>query len=298
MVNMALFTSTPEHEINANLESKWRTYKSRMGALVGLFGLGIIIILAVVGLFLDESNLASNQVQLTPPSWNEAGSSTNLLGTDLAGRDIFTRLLKGAPLTLGISILSVSFALVVGTLLGLLAGFYRRYVQLLIMRTMDVIFAIPSLILAIIVVMMLGKGLFNAGLAVALVLIPNFVRTTMTHVIDEMQKPYVAAARLDGAHPIRILLSSVFPNIAAPLTLQTTIALSTAVIDIALLGFLGLGAQAPLPEWGVMLSEARTSMHIAPWAVTIPGLAILITVICINFIGDGLNRVINHKLRH
>ncbi|NNJ72321.1 MAG: ABC transporter permease, partial [Enterobacterales bacterium] len=220
------------------------------------------------------------------------------LGTDLAGRDIFVRLLKGAPLTLGISVLSVSFALVVGTLLGLLAGFYRGYVQLLIMRTMDVIFAIPSLILAIVVVMILGKGLFNAGLAVALVLIPNFVRTTMTHVIDEMQKPYVAAARLDGAHPIRILLSSVFPNIAAPLTLQTTIALSTAVIDIALLGFLGLGAQPPLPEWGVMLSEARTSMHIAPWAVTIPGLAILITVICINFIGDGLNRVINHKLRH
>ena len=120
----------------------------------------------------------------------------------------------------------------------------------------------------------------------------------MTYVIEEMDKPYVAAARLDGAHPGRILLSSVFPNIAAPLTLQTTIALSTAIVDIALLGFLGLGAQPPLPEWGVMLSEARTSMHIAPWAVTIPGLAILFTVICINFIGDGLNRVINQKLRH
>ena len=298
MVNIALFSSGSEHELGSKLESKWRIYKSRTGAVIGLFGLCLIMLLAIAGASLDSSLQPGEQLQLIPPSWAEGGGASHLLGTDLAGRDIFARLLQGAPLTIGTSILSVTFALTMGVILGLLAGFYRSHAQLLIMRTMDVIFAIPSLVLALVVVAILGNGLFNAGLAVALALLPNFVRITMTHVIDEMQKPYVEAARLDGAHPVRILLFSVFPNIAAPLTLQTTIALSTAIIDIALLGFLGLGAQAPLPEWGVMLSEARTSMHIAPWAVTIPGLAILFTVICINFIGDGLNRVINQKLRH
>jgi len=297
MVSVQLYSQSSAQE-NSGLQSRWAIFSSKSSAVLGLLILCIIFILSLSSLFIDSSNTNSLSTQLIPPSWHEQGTSEHLLGTDLLGRDIFSRLLEGAPLTFGISLLSVTFALLVGVGLGLVAAFYRKHVQLAVMRSMDIIFAIPSLVLAIIVVSILGPGLVNAGLAVAIVLLPNFVRTTISHVIEEMNKAYVDAAKLDGATPSRILLKSVFPNVAAPLTLQTTIALSTAIVDIAALGFLGLGAQAPQPEWGAMLAEARTSMHIAPWVVTLPGLAILITVLSINFFGDGLNRIINNKMRH
>ena len=291
MDNIQLFSHSPLGQASV-MESRWTIYRSRTSAMIGLIGLLIIMVLSITGSFMDNPEQAE---QLLAPAWHPTGTTAHLLGTDLVGRDIFIRLLQGAKLTLGTSLLSVSVALIIGCGLGLMAAYFRGYVQLIVMRTMDVIFAIPSLVLAIIVVAILGPGLVNAGIAVGIVLLPNFVRTTTRHVIEEMQKPYVDAARLDGAIPIRILFKSVFPNISAPLILQTTIALSTAIIEIALLGFLGLGAQAPSPEWGMMLAEARTSMHIAPWAVTAPGLAIMITVLLINFIGDGLRDALDPK---
>jgi dipeptide transport system permease protein len=295
MVNIQLFSHPSNISRDSMIESRWTIYSSTTSAMIGLIGLSLITLLAIAGAFMENPSQAG---QLLPPLWHESGTTRHILGTDLVGRDIFTRLVQGAPLTLGTSVISVTFALIIGVGLGLIAAYFRGYVQLLVMRTMDIVFAIPSLVLAIIVVAILGPGLVNAGIAVGIVLLPNFVRTTTSHVIEEMQKPYVDAALLDGASPMRILFKSVFPNISAPLILTTTIALSTAIIEIALLGFLGLGAQSPSPEWGIMLAEARTSMHIAPWAVTAPGLAIMITVLFINFIGDGLNRVINQKKRY
>jgi len=219
------------------------------------------------------------------------------LGTDILGRDVFSRLLTGASLTLGTATLVVILALLIGIPLGIIAANFRGPLQLFIMRIMDIILAVPSLVLSIIVVAILGTGLDNAGIAVTLVLVPNFVLLTRSYILEELAKPYVAAARLDGARPDRILLKIILPNVAAPLIIQTTISLSTAIVDIAALGFLGLGAQAPLPEWGSMLSEARTSMYAAPWAITTPGLAILVTVLSINLVGDGLNTAINTKSR-
>ncbi len=291
MLNIPLFNSQPDSDFS-QLESRWATYRSNSVAMFGLFGLSIIIILALVGLFTSSS---PEDAQLIPPAWHDAGVSNHLLGTDLVGRDIFTRLVQGASLTIGTSFISVFAALLIGVGLGILAAYHRGFTLLVIMRSMDIIFAIPSLVLAIIVVSLLGSGLVNAGIAVSIVLMPNFVRTTVKHIEQELQRAYVQAARLDGASPARILLRSIFPNITAPLVLQTTIALSTAIVEIALLGFLGLGAQSPSPEWGTMLFEARTSMHIAPWAVTMPGIAILFSVLCINFIGDGLSRVIRQR---
>ena len=278
--------------------SNWVIFKHDRGAFFGLVILIIILVLAIFSPFITvDPNSQDAIAHLIPPSWQQDGTPDHLLGTDILGRDLFSRLLNGASLTIGTSMIAVSLALAIGVTLGIFAATLRSPIQLLIMRIMDIILAIPSLVLSIIVVAILGTGLVNAGIAVTLVLVPNFTRLTRSYVLEELSKPYVDAAKLDGAKPLRILLKIIFPNISGPLTIQTTISLSTAIIDIAALGFLGLGAQSPLPEWGSMLSEARTSMYIAPWAVATPGIAILLTVYCINLVGDGLNTAINSKLR-
>jgi len=278
--------------------SDWAIFKHDTGARFGLFVLAIIFILSISSSIISENpSLQDSSAHLIPPSWQKDGTPDHLLGTDMLGRDLFSRLLNGASLTIGTAIVSVSFALLIGIALGVFSATLRGNAQLLVMRTIDVILAIPSLILSIIVVAILGTGLVNAGIAVSLVLLPNFVRLTNSYIIEELAKPYVDAARLDGAKSRRILLNIILPNITAPLVIQTTIAISTAIVDIAALGFLGLGAQPPLPEWGSMLSEARTSMYLAPWSVAIPGFAILLTVFCINLVGDGLNSAINSKSR-
>lgn len=278
--------------------SGWFIFQKDTSAIIGLMIFITIIVLSILNpMISSDPYLQDANARLIPPSWHPLGTPDHLLGTDNLGRDLFSRLMKGASLTIGTALIVVVFALFSGISLGVLAATFRGSVQLVIMRVMDVILAIPSLVLSIIVVAVLGLGLVNAGIAVTLVLIPNFVRLTRSYVIEELEKPYVAAARLDGARQGRILFKIILPNVTAPLVAQTTISFSTAIIDIAALGFLGLGAQAPLPEWGSMLSEARTSMYVAPWAVATPGLAILITVLSINLVGDGLNSVINSKSR-
>ncbi len=278
--------------------SDWAIFTHDNGARFGALILAIIFIMTIFSSIISEDpSLRDAGAQLIPPSWQENGTPDYLLGTDMLGRDLFSRLLNGAYLTIGTAMISVSIALIIGITLGVFSAVLRGSAQLLVMRTIDIILAIPSLILSIIVVAILGYGLVNAGIAVSLVLLPNFVRLTNSYIIEELSKPYVDAARLDGAKSGRILLNIIFPNVTAPLVIQTTIALSTAIIDIAALGFLGLGAQPPLPEWGSMLYEARTSMYIAPWSVAIPGFAILLTVFCINLVGDGLNSAINSKSR-
>ena len=270
-------------------ESNWLIFQTNKPALFSLLGFMLIMLFALVGAFISDH---AQGEPLLPPSWHDSGTTTFLLGTDILGRDILMRLIQGAPLTLGTSFLSVAAAMLIGVGLGIVGAYKRGNTMLIIMRSMDVIFAFPSLVLALVVVALLGPGLINAGIAVMIVLLPNFVRTTVASVEDELEKPYIEAAKLDGATTIRILFKSIFPNITAPLVLQVTLALSIAIVDITLLGFLGFGAQSPSAEWGTMLYDARVSMHIAPWAVTMPGLAILITVLFINYIGDGLSRVI------
>jgi dipeptide transport system permease protein len=181
--------------------------------------------------------------------------------------------------------------------IGLLAGFFRGWIDTVIMRTMDIILAFPSLLLALVLVAVLGPGLTNAMIAIALVLQPHFVRLTRAAVMAEKTKDYVVSARVAGAGPIRLMLRTILPNCLAPLIVQATLSFSNAILDAAALGFLGMGAQPPTPEWGTMLAEAREFILRAWWVVTFPGLAILITVLAINLIGDGLRDALDPKLK-
>jgi len=217
---------------------------------------------------------------------------------DSLGRDILSRLIFGTRLSLAIGGVSVGLSLSFGVLLGLVAGFYRgRLPEYVVMRLMDVMLALPSLLLAIAVVAILGPGLINAMYAIAIVLLPHFVRLTRAAVIAEAGKEYVASSRIAGAGPVRVMFSTILPNCMAPLIVQGTLGFSSAILDAAALGFLGLGAQPPTPEWGSMLASALEFIQSAWWVVTLPGLAILITVLAFNLTGDGLRDALDPKLK-
>jgi dipeptide transport system permease protein len=186
---------------------------------------------------------------------------------------------------------------VVGTMLGVISGYFGGWIDTVVMRVMDVILAFPSLLLALVLVAILGPGLTNAMIAIALVLQPHFARLARASVMAEKGKEYVTAARVGGASPLRLMLRTILPNCLAPLTVQATLSFSTAILDAAALGFLGLGAQPPTPEWGTMLAEAREFIMRAWWVVTFPGLAILVTVLAINLCGDGLRDALDPRLK-
>ena len=231
---------------------------------------------------------------LLQPPFREA---TFLLGTDSLGRDILSRLIYGARLSLVIGAVVVALSLSVGTLLGLVAAFAAGVVDVVILRLMDVLLVFPSLLLAIVVVAILGPGLTNAMLAVAVVLLPSYVRLTRASALGELRREYVTATRSAGAGVGRLMLLVVLPNCAAPLIVQATLGFSAAILDAAALGFLGLGAQPPTPEWGTMLADALQFYQRAWWLLTFPGLAILVTVLAFNLLGDGLRDALDPKLR-
>jgi dipeptide transport system permease protein len=233
-----------------------------------------------------------------PTWWQAGGSLAYPLGTDAIGRDLLSRLIHGARLSLLIGIVVVTIAVVVGTALGLVAGFFRGVVEIVILRLMDILLTLPSLLLAIVIVAILGPGMINAMLAVAVVVLPHYVRIARAAVITETAKDYVTAAKVGGAGTLRLMLKEVLPNCLAPLIVQATLGLSIAILDAAALGYLGLGAQPPLPEWGTMLADAREFVLRAWWVVTFPGLTILLTVLAFNLVGDGLRDVLDPKLKH
>ena len=219
------------------------------------------------------------------------------LGTDSLGRDILTRLIYGARLSLLIGAVVVALSLSVGTMLGLVAAFAGGALDVAIMRLMDVLLVFPSLLLAIVVVAILGPGLTNAMLAVAIVLLPGYVRLARAAALGELTREYVVATRSAGAGVLRLMLLVVLPNCAAPLIVQATLGFSAAILDAAALGFLGLGAQPPTPEWGTMLADALQFYQRAWWLLAFPGIAILVTVMAFNLLGDGLRDALDPKLR-
>ena len=277
----------------------WRAYAQNRGALIGLAVVAILILLALTANVVAPypPNEQYREFTLTPPVWNDAGSAQFLLGTDPVGRDILSRLIYGTRLSLLIGFISVTISLLLGVTLGLVAGYFRGLTEIAIMRFMDVMLALPSLLLAIAVVAILGPGLVNAMYAIAIVLLPHYVRLTRAAVIAEAGKEYVASSRIAGAGTLRIMFSTILPNCAAPLIVQATLGFSTAILDAAALGFLGLGAQPPTPEWGSMLASALEFIQRAPWVVTLPGLAILVTVLAFNLMGDGLRDALDPKLK-
>ncbi|MER8828352.1 ABC transporter permease subunit [Mesorhizobium sp. M0938] len=277
----------------------WHYYSMNTGAVIGLVVFSALVLVAIFAPLVapHSPDEQFRDALLTPPVWQEGGKSMFLLGTDAVGRDMLSRLIFGARFSLFIGLVVVVFSLTSGIILGVLAGYFRGWVDTLIMRIMDVILAFPSLLLALVLVAILGPGLFNAMLAIALVLQPHFARLTRAAVMAEKNREYVISAKVAGASHVRLMVKTILPNCMAPLIVQATLSFSNAILEAAALGFLGVGAQPPTPEWGTMLATAREFILRAPWVVTFPGLAILITVLAINLIGDGLRDAFDPKLK-
>ena len=268
----------------------------------GLAGLIIIAIFAFAALFapiISPHNPVENALyeQLKPPVWSPAGASKNLLGTDDLGRDILSRLIYGARVSLTLGVVSVGIALLLGSILGALAGYYKGWPDNLIMRFMDIILAFPHILLAIVIVAYLGPGLRNAMMAIGIINIPRFARIVRASVMEEYEKDYVTAARAVGACNRRIIFNAIFPNCLAPIIVQASLGFGAAILDAAGLSFLGLGAQPPIPEWGAMIAQGRAMILRAWWVMTFPGIAILLGVLGFNLLGDGLRDALDPRLR-
>ena len=281
------------------LRAFWSAFRENKGAVLGL-----ALVLVVVGLAIFADFLAPyspieqfRDAVRAPPIWQSGGSSRFILGTDGAGRDMLSRLIFGARVSLfiGLAVMSVSF--VIGVVLGLVSAMTGSIADVIITRIMDLIIAVPSLVLAVLVVAVLGPSLANTIVAVTIVYLPRYVRLVRASAMGELSKDYVTAAKVAGVRKLRLMFSTILPNCLAPLIVQAALGVSDAILEAAGLGFLGLGAQPPTPEWGSMLADSREFIRSDPWIVTLPGLAILITVIAINLTGDGLRDALDPKMR-
>jgi dipeptide transport system permease protein len=277
----------------------WYYFRENRGAVFGLWIFAAFLFVATFAPWLVPYDPTEQfrEHTLQPPVWAEGGSWDFILGTDPLGRDMLSRLIQGAQYSFFVGIVVVSVAASGGIIIGLLSGFAPKWADTLIMRVMDIILAFPSLLLALVLVAILGPSLTNAMIAIAIVLQPHYVRLTRASVMAERQKDYVTSARVAGASQMRLMFITVLPNCLAPIIVQAALSFSTAILDAAALGFLGMGAQPPTPEWGTMLAEARDFILRAWWVVTFPGVAILITVLAINLMGDGLRDALDPKLK-
>ena len=269
------------------------------GAVIGLTFIAIVLFAAIfAGWVAPYDPIEQNRAALLlPPAWLEGGNTSYLLGTDDIGRDMLSRIIYGARLSVFIGLVIVLLSCVLGVILGVLAGYYGGIIDILIMRFVDIMLAIPSLLLTIGVVTILGPSLMNAAIAIAIVSIPSYVRLTRASVMSEKNRDYVVASRVAGAGVLRLMFIVILPNCLAPLIVQMTMGISNAILELAALGFLGIGAQPPTPELGTMLAESRGFMQSANWLVTIPGLAILSLVLAFNLMGDGLRDALDPKLK-
>lgn len=274
-------------------------FRQNKGAVFGLFLVLFFILLAIFAPFLApyDPNYIQDGFYSVPPFWEEKGMLQFILGTDDVGRDLLSRLIYGSRVSMGIGLLVVFFSLTVGTAFGLLAGYMGSWVDMIIMRLVDILMAIPGILLAIVVVAILGPSLVNAIIAVSVVACPSFIRLVRASVMKEKSKQYVLASRSFGCGGFRQAVINILPNCLAPIIIQGTLGFSEGVLSAAALGFLGMGAQAPTPEWGTMLSDARAYISSDPWLVTLPGLCIFLIVLAFNLFGDGLRDAFDPKLK-
>ncbi len=268
-------------------------------AVIGLVIIVFFILTALTAPFISPHDPvdASLYDQLKPPSWFEGGTTKYILGTDDLGRDILSRIIWGARVSLVVAVVSVGIAFIFGSFLGAISGYYKGWIDNLIMRIMDIILAFPHILLAIVMVAYLGPSLKNAMIAIGIIYIPRFARLVRSSVLEESEKDYVMAARAVGAKDMRIIFITIFPNCLGPLIVQTTLGFASAILDAAALSFLGLGAQPPTPEWGAMIAMGRSLILRAWWVMTIPGIAILFSVLGFNLLGDGLRDALDPRLK-
>lgn len=275
----------------------WRDFSRQHSALAGLILFSIFFVLAVLSPLLTPHDpyLQNDSMLLLPPSWSDIGLVQYPLGTDDLGRDIFSRLLIGARYTFGIAVVTVIGALLMGLLLGTLAGMSKGLKSSVFNHVLDLALTIPSLLLAIIIVAILGPGLMNTTWAIMVALLPQFVHGIRNAIVEQLNQDYVIAYRLDGANNMQIFSRIILPNIWEKLTLMATMALSTAILDIAALGFLGLGAQTPTAEWGAIMADSLDLIYLAPSGVAIAGLLIFLAVLSVNLVGDGLRNAVKQR---
>lgn len=262
-------------------------------AMVGLIMLGFFILIAllapVIAPYEYDTQVLRDRLK--------APSSDHWFGTDDLGRDLFTRVLYGARISLWVGTFSVVGSIILGTLFGILAGFYGKWIDMVISRLFDILLAFPSILLAIAIVAILGPSLQNALLAIAIVNIPTYGRLVRAKVLSLKNEEYITAARAIGMKNSAILLRHILPNSLTPIIVQGTLGIATAIIEAAALGFLGLGAQPPTPEWGKMLSDSRQFIATAPWTVVFPGISIMLTVLAFNLMGDGLRDALDPRMK-
>jgi peptide/nickel transport system permease protein len=258
-------------------------------------GIALLVAIALAGLGADflapgDPLAVAPAAQLQKPSWQ------HLAGTDLFGRDIFSRLLHGARHSLAVGLVAVFISSLIGSSLGLLAGYYGRWLGAAIMRCMDVLLAFPGILLALTLVAALGSGELSVMVAVGLSGVPAYTRLVQGSTLGVRREAYVRAAQAVGCGNPRILLRHILPNVAGPILVMASLQMGWAILNAAALSFLGLGAQPPSPEWGAMLSEGRGYLRQAPWMAAAPGLAIMITVLAVNLVGDGLRDALDPRL--
>ncbi|WP_340616373.1 dipeptide ABC transporter permease DppC [Xenorhabdus entomophaga] len=281
------------------MQEFWHYFKRNKGAVVGLVYVVLMLLVALLAGILAPHGPAEQfrDALLTPPVWQEGGSWHFILGTDDVGRDILSRLMYGSRLSLLVGCLVVVMSLLMGITLGVLAGYFGGIVDTTIMRIVDIMLALPSLLLALVLVAIFGPSIVNASLALTFVALPHYIRLTRAAVLVEVNRDYVTASQVAGAGAMRQMFINILPNCLAPLIVQASLGFSNAILDMAALGFLGMGAQPPTPEWGTMLADVLQFAQSAWWVVTFPGVAILLTVLAFNLMGDGLRDALDPKLK-
>jgi ABC-type dipeptide/oligopeptide/nickel transport system permease subunit len=289
---------SPTREALRNL---WKHKSGKAGIFILTFLVLVAIFAPVIAPY-DPTQLLKDQQRRSPPCIHLLGcpatQQEHIFGIDGNSRDLFSRVIYGSRLSLQVGLATMTFAILIGTLIGSIAAYAGGIVDNVLMRIMDVLMAFPSLLLAIAIVSVLGMGLINALLAIGIVSIPRFARLVRSTVLSVKELDYVQASRALGASPMHILFKRILPNAVTPLIVQGTLGIATAILDAAALSFLGLGAEPPRPEWGLMLGEEKNSIFSAPHLVIFPGIAIMLTVLGFNLLGDGLRDALDPRLTH
>lgn len=276
------------------LDSWKRLRKQKLAVIGGLIIIFFILLAVIAPLFTSYSYDAVKLTERFKPPLSEG----HIFGTDDLGRDMFTRIIYGARISLRVGFLAVIGSIIVGTFLGLLAGYFGRWADMLISRIFDIMLAFPSILLAIAIVTILGRSLTNALIAIAIINIPTYGRLVRSKVLSLKEEEFILAAKAVGMKNSRILIYHLLPNSMTPIIVQGTLGIATAIIEAAALGFLGLGANPPTPEWGTMLADSKDYIQIAPWTVIFPGVSIMLVVLGFNLFGDGLRDALDPKMKN